>query len=124
MTLTNRALDVKSAILTYIAAHIHHEGNRFGLAGIACRILDIHFFLGNMLTSVFSGNQNCDSSQLDLENAIDAFNTAFYHFVGKVNFDTLEQVSGNSIFRTLEHNTDCKRCSRRIELFIDGWPGS
>jgi hypothetical protein len=33
-TLINRATDVKSAMLTYIAVHICHEGNRLGLAGI------------------------------------------------------------------------------------------
>lgn len=31
-TLLNRMLDVKSAVLTYIAMHICHKGNPFGLA--------------------------------------------------------------------------------------------
>jgi len=35
VTLINRASDVKSAILNYVAVHILHETNRFGLAGIA-----------------------------------------------------------------------------------------
>jgi hypothetical protein len=31
--LINRAMDVKSAVLTFIAVHIRHEGNRLGLIG-------------------------------------------------------------------------------------------
>src|SRR5208282_6944185 len=31
--LINRAMDVESAVLTFIAVHIHHEGNRLGLIG-------------------------------------------------------------------------------------------
>lgn len=32
-TLINRAMDVESAVLTFIAVHIRHESNRLGLIG-------------------------------------------------------------------------------------------
>jgi hypothetical protein len=35
ITLINRAVDVKSAALTYIAVRIHHQSGRFGTLGIS-----------------------------------------------------------------------------------------
>jgi hypothetical protein len=36
IALMNRALDVKSAAMTYIAVHIIHESNRLGIIGRIC----------------------------------------------------------------------------------------
>jgi len=33
IALINRAVDVESAVMTFIAVHIRHEGNRLGLIG-------------------------------------------------------------------------------------------
>jgi len=43
--LSNRALDVKSAALIYLAVHIRHQGNRLGITGMSNALLEtyLHF---------------------------------------------------------------------------------
>ena len=95
--LINRVTDVKSAMLNYIAIHIRHEGDRLGLAGSYRSSLRDLYNTGNIATSVFTGNHDCESSSVELEKTIQNFNTAFFHFGHRIGLKTFNSVEGNSV---------------------------
>ena len=98
--LINRALDVKSAVLTYLAVHICHESSRLGIIGIFSFFSPL-FMLGNMASAIFKGTEDCDSARLELESAIQEFNSALSHYAYRIGFKTFQRVEGIPVLRKL-----------------------
>jgi hypothetical protein len=89
-TLLNRALDVKTCSLNFLAIHIGLENNRLGLIGTSCIILTD---LGNMGSAIFKADV-FDAARRDLEKAVLEFNSALSDFGHSIGFITFKTVRG------------------------------
>jgi hypothetical protein len=94
--LQNRSMDVKSAALAYLSVHIRHEGGRLGIIGMFAVFLEA-YPEGNVATSFFKGNTECDDSRSRLEKAVQEFNSALSNFGHSIGFKTFASVQGMSL---------------------------
>lgn len=68
-----RAMDVRSAVITYIAVHIRRESN-FGVIGRPFPLTFANVGLGNMAATFVKGDKDCESATTDLSDVVTAFN--------------------------------------------------
>ena len=87
--LINRATDVLSATLTYLAVHIQHQPGRFGVFGILpnSRLTD---FVGAIVGTIVKGDEECVAVDTDLRDAVAEFNSALTNFASRIGFRTFQ----------------------------------
>ena len=72
----NRAIDVRTACMRYLTAHIHHDAIPMGTIGnLACfgwSLID----LGKVTKTVFRGDARIVDAKLNLKASIDSYNDA------------------------------------------------
>jgi hypothetical protein len=92
----NRAMDVLSAALTYIAVHVKHESNLLGILGTSC--YEIADQIGGMGKSIFRGEEHFTAVERGLKDTVDEFNSTLANFGLGVAFElgpqTLKEVQG------------------------------
>ena len=92
----NRAMDVLSAALAYIAVHVKHESNLLGILGTSC--YEIADQIGGMGKSIFRGEEHFTAVERGLKDTIDEFNSTLANFGLGVTFElgpqTLKEVQG------------------------------
>jgi len=121
--LVNRAMDVRSASLKYIAVHIRHESQYFGIAGIYlplnCRSLTS---VGRVAMTIFTGDNACNSACTILKEAIAEFNASLSIFGHSVGIKTLEEVKGNRIesmiSRLIWYRTPSRLCDNANRILF------
>jgi hypothetical protein len=99
-----RAMDVRTAVLNYLAVHIRRESK-----GIIGEPFPFPADVGNVTTTLLNGDMDCEAATRDLQAAVTEFNSAlillntgmgFYaiqklgHIGNKVD-DITERVKGN-----------------------------
>jgi hypothetical protein len=62
--------------------------------------------LGNIATTLFAGDEECEQSRLVLENTVQEFNSALSHFGHNVSFETFERLKGkyDDVLFQFSHN--------------------
>jgi hypothetical protein len=87
--LINRATDVLSATLTYLAVHIHHQPGRFGVIGRLpnSRLTD---FVGAIVGTIIKGDEECVAVDTELRDPIAEFNSALTNFASRIGFRTFQ----------------------------------
>jgi hypothetical protein len=95
--LGNRSVDVQSAALNYISAHLVHECSRLGIGG---NLIPSDFFLilGRIAKTILQGATERQTTVLNLERAIQEFNSEILTFGTSVGFRTFDTVHGNAYF--------------------------
>lgn len=93
----NRALDVKTAVINHVAAHISHQTGRFGISGSSSLSSHAVNVIGHVARGFFLGDRGYDSSKLKVKTAVQEFNSALTHFGHSVGFKTFETVQGMEI---------------------------
>ena len=67
-------MDVRSAVINYIAVHICHESKIFGVIGM------LHILLftesGNVAKTLVKGDTDCEDATRDLQASVTEFNSA------------------------------------------------
>jgi len=77
----NRALDVRSASMRYLAINIRHHSTSFGIPGKVVRVF-------------FAGDEKYTDSKVDLEKCIDRYNKALANVVVGLLIKACELVKG------------------------------
>ena len=87
--LINRATDVLSATLTYLAVHIHHQPGRFGVFGRLpnSRLTD---FVVAIVGTIIKGDEECVTVDTELRDAVAEFNSALTNFASRIGFRTFQ----------------------------------
>jgi hypothetical protein len=87
--LINRATDVLSATLTYLAVHIHHQPGRFGVIGRLpnSRLTD---FVGAIVGTIIKGDEESVAVDTELQDAVAEFNSALTNFASRIGFRTFQ----------------------------------
>jgi hypothetical protein len=92
--LANRAMDVLSASLKYLAVHIHRESARLGI-------------IGNIGSTIIKGDDECQSVDTEFKFSVSEFNSALVHFGQSITFRTFEVLEG-----TIPSSNDISLLSR------------
>jgi len=71
----NRALDVRSACLVYLALNIRHEATPLGTVGIMNQEFDL-IHVGKVVKTIFLGDQKISDSTDYLKSWVDKYTTA------------------------------------------------
>jgi hypothetical protein len=82
-------MDVRSAVLNYLAVHIRRESKTLGIIGN--RIL---FFAdaGNIATTLVKGDTDCEAATRDLQAAVTEFNSALILLNASMTFQTVQKL--------------------------------
>jgi hypothetical protein len=90
-------LDVQSAALNYISAHLAHECSRLGIGG---NLIPSDFFLilGRIAKTILQGATERQTTVVNLEKAIQEFNSEILTFGASVGFRTFDTVHGTASF--------------------------
>jgi hypothetical protein len=88
--LNYRGMDVRSAVLNYLAVHIGRESKTFGIIG-KCRVT---FFVnaGNIATTLVKGDVDCEAATQDLQAAVTEFNSALILLNASMTFETVQKL--------------------------------
>ena len=88
--LINRATDVLSATLTYLAVHIHHQPGRFGVIGILLNYGRLTSYLGAIVGTIIKGDEECVAVDTELRDSVAEFNSALTNFASRIGFRTFQ----------------------------------
>jgi hypothetical protein len=92
--LVNRAMDVLSASLMYMAIQIRHEAGYFGVPGeLYSPILGLQV-VGSIISVAVKGKDKLDPTEQTLKKAIDGFYNALSHFGHHVSFKSFDEIRG------------------------------
>jgi hypothetical protein len=83
-------MDVRSAVLNYLAVHIRRESKTFGIIG-KCHVL-IFVDVGNIATTLVKGDMDCEAATRDLQAAVTEFNSALILFNASMSFQTVQRL--------------------------------
>ena len=123
--LVNRAIDVISAALKYLAVQIRHSANPLGVLGMHCTISTN--IIGNLGTTLVKGDSNRKSVEIGLERAVVEFNQVLQHFgvgMGLATYELVVQSHDVGVrnldvgVRNLEINTRTLEVVERITLTV------
>jgi hypothetical protein len=89
----NRAMDVRSASMLYLAIHIRHDVIPLGTVGIRLYLCYL-IILGKVFSTFFSGDSEISNSAACLKNSVDDFCKALDNFHVRVGIKTYELVKG------------------------------
>jgi hypothetical protein len=67
-------MDVRSAVINYIAVHIFRESKKFGVIGMFYILLLTE--TGNTATTLVKGDTDCEDATRELQAAVTEFNSA------------------------------------------------
>jgi hypothetical protein len=85
-------MDVRSAIITYIAVHIRYESSLFGVIGENRHFFLTNFGIGNIAATLFKGDKECEVASLDLQAAVTDFNSALLLIGARLGAQTMERL--------------------------------
>lgn len=85
-------MDVRSAIITYIAVHIRYESSFFGVIGEKRNFSLANSGIGNIAATLFKGDKECEAASLDLQAAVTDFNSALLLIGARLGAQTVERL--------------------------------
>jgi hypothetical protein len=85
-----RGMDVRSAVLNYLAIHIRRESKTLGIIGKT----RVPFFAdaGNIATTLVKGDTDCEAATRDLQAAVTEFNSALILLNASMTFQTVQKL--------------------------------
>jgi hypothetical protein len=93
--LINRAMDVQTAVLNYLTAHINHESKHFGTLGTFALFCKVSF-VGAVMTTFVVGPDDCQAATDDLGKAINYFNVCLANYNTTLAFHSYDILAGNT----------------------------
>lgn len=101
-------MDVLSAALSYLAVHIRRESARLGIIGaLSSNCADV---VENIGSTLVKGDDECQSVDTDLRDAVDEFTSTLSHFGHSVGFKIFEAVEGITV---IQPDLTTFRCTSR-----------
>ena len=106
-----RAMDIRSAVLNFLAIHIRRHSNAFGIIG------NVHNTTlsadeGNIVTTLVKGDMDCEAATQDLQAAVTEFNSALILLNASLAFHATKQL------RHIDNKVD------EIALHVKGEPSN
>jgi hypothetical protein len=89
----NRAMDVRSACMLYLASHIRHDATSFGTMGTICAPF-IHLIAGKVAKIFFTGDEPITDAASYLKSSIDSFNNALVNLNLRIVIKVYELLKG------------------------------
>ena len=117
-TLVNSAMDVRSAVMGYLAVQIRHESIALGIVGRHSQRFRVEY-LGKVVTTFTAGDDERNGVNAALESAVRDFNAALSHYghgVGFKTFETVEGVTTALIWLTCRNSKKRGETSKRTDL--------
>lgn len=91
----NRALDVRSAAMLYLATHIRDEATAFGIPGTP-QSKAVSNIAGKIVKVFFAGGEQITDSKVYLQTCVDNYSRALTNVVGiRVLIEVREMLKGN-----------------------------
>jgi len=100
--LVNRAVDVRSASMLYIAIQLKHDQNSFGLAGLVPRWFSLTI-QGTVLKTIFTGDKKIMDTETYLKDSVNEYNKTMNNMNLRIIVKMYKFLRGNtfSIFKRL-----------------------
>ena len=95
--LINRALDVRSACMQYLAANIRHDATRFGSPGTFSAVNIKLIVSGKVFKTFFTGDDNLNNSMADLKSWIDNYRSTLSNIHLRVSCTLVTKVDKGTI---------------------------
>ena len=91
--LVNSALEVRAAVMRYLAVMIRYESKASGVMGII-KVFGANLCSGKVAVTFLKGDEERDAASVALETAVHDFNFSLSHYGHGVGFKTFEYVEG------------------------------
>ena len=92
--MVNRAIDVRSAAMLYLAVQIQHESTRGGIVGIYFHDQHVLTVVGRMVKTFFSGEESITDSSSYLRSAVENYNNALVNINVHISIKSYELLKG------------------------------
>lgn len=86
----NRAIDVRSAAMIYLAVNIHHQTTALGDIGKTSLLLSILIVLGNVFKTFFIGDEKITDATMYLKTSVDDYCRALNNIHTRISIKSYE----------------------------------